>query len=79
MKNIGTAFCEPINGLTRKGILEAIQGRRKRGISILELLWLTGADMFLIFDALKKLSKAHLISVRVRYAVHWCFLLWGVA
>jgi len=69
---------EIMEGLARK-VLEKIHRSRKRGISILELSWLTGADIFLIFDALKKLSKAHLISIRVKHAVHWCFLLWGVA
>jgi hypothetical protein len=69
---------EIMEGLARK-VLEKIHRSRKRGISILELSWLTGADMFLIFDALRKLSKAHLISVRVRYAVHWCYPLREVA
>ena len=77
--NVFIGSGEIMEGLARKGILEKVQGSRKRGISILELSWLIGVDMFLIFDALKKLSKAHLISVRIRYAVHWCFLLWGVA
>ena len=77
--NVFIGSGEIMEGLARKGILEKIQERRKRGISILKLLWLTGADMFLIFDALKKLSKAHLISVRIRYAVHWCYLLREVA
>ncbi len=79
MKSIGTAFSEPINGLTRKGILEKVQESGNRGLSVYELSWLTGADMFLIFDALKKLSKAHLISVRVKHAIHWCYLLREVA
>ncbi len=69
---------QPRNGLMRKSILEKIQERRNRGLSVYELSWLTGADIFLILEALKQLSR-DLISVRVTYAVHWCYLLWGVA
>ena len=70
---------EPRNGLTRKGILETIRESGKRGLSVVELSWITGADIFLILEALKQLQKAHLISVRKRYAVHWCYPLQGVA
>lgn len=70
---------EPRNGLTRKGILETIRESGKRGLSVVELSWITGADIFLILEALKQLQKAHLISVRVRYAVHWCYPLQEVA
>ena len=70
---------EPMNGLTRKGILEAIRENGKRGISVPELKWITGADIFLILKALKQLRKANLISVRKRHAVHWCFSLREVA
>ena len=78
MKSIGTAFCEPIKGLTRKGILEKIQESGYRGLSVYELSWLTGADMFFILKALKQLSR-DLISVRVKHAIHWCYLLREVA
>jgi len=70
---------EPINGLTRKGILEAIRENGKRGISVPELKWFTGADIFVILKALKQLQKANLISVRKRHSVHWCYLLHEVA
>jgi len=76
MKNRETAFCEPINGLTRKGILEAIQESGYRGLSVYELSWLTGTDIFFILEALK---RADLISVRVKHAVHWCYPLQEVA
>jgi len=69
---------QPRNGLMRKGILEKIQENGKRNLSVYELSWLTGADMFLILEALKQLNR-DLISVRVTYPVHWCYLLWGVA
>ncbi len=70
---------EPRNGLTRKGILETIREAGKRGLSVIELSYMTGADIFLILDALKELQKQHLISVRVNYAVHWCYPLQEVA
>ena len=78
MKNRETAFGEPINGLTRKGILETIQESGYRGLSVYELSWLTGADIFFILKALKQLS-GDLISVRVKHAIHWCYLLREVA
>ena len=78
MKNREIAFCEPINGLTRKRILEKIQESGRRGLSVYELSWLTGADIFFILKALKQL-KRDLISVRVKHAVHWCYLLREVA
>jgi hypothetical protein len=62
------------NGLVRKGILEKIQESGKRGLSIYELSWFTGADILFILEALKELKRAHLISVRVKHAVHWCYL-----
>ena len=70
---------EPIEGLTRKKILEEIKRSGKRGLSIYELSWYIGADIINILGILKELQKHHLISVRVRYAVHWCYPLRGVA
>ena len=70
---------EPMNGLARKGILEAIRENGKRGISVPELKWSTGADIFVILKALNQLKKANLIIVRKRHAVHWCYLLHEVA
>jgi len=70
---------EPGQGLARKGILETIRNSRRRGLSIIELKWFTGADIFVILEALKQLQKAHLISVRKRHAVHWCYPLHEVA
>ena len=78
MKNIETAFSEPINGLTRKGILEKIQESGYRGLSVYELSWLTGADIFFILKALKQLNR-DLISVRVKHALYWCYPLREVA
>jgi len=78
MKNRETAFSEPIKGLTRKGILEKIQENGYRGLSVYELSWLTGADIFLVLKALKQLSR-DLISVRVKHATHWCYLFREVA
>ena len=70
---------QPRNGLVRKGILEAIQETGERELSVYELSWLTGADIFFILEALKELKRAHLISVRTRFAVHWCYPLREVA
>ena len=69
---------DPRNGLTRKGILIAIRESGKRGLSVNELSWLTGADIFFILKALKQL-KRDLISVRTCFAVNWCYLLREVA
>ena len=77
-KEIETASGEPRNGLTRKGILKAIGESGKRGLSVYELSWVTGADISFILKALKQL-KRDLISVRTRYTVHWCYPLRGVA
>jgi len=63
-KEIETALGEP-----RKGILKTI---RESGKSTYELSWVTGADIFFILKALKQL-KRDLISVRTRFAVHWCY------
>ena len=78
MKKGFIVYVEPIQGLARKGILEAIQESGNRGLSVYELSWLTGADIFFILKALKQLSR-DLISVRVKHAVHWCYLLREVA
>ncbi len=67
---------QPRNGLTRKGILEAIQESGKRGLSVLELSWVTGADIFFILKTLKQLKRSNLVSVRINYAVHWCSRRW---
>ncbi len=48
---------DPRNGLTRKGILKAIRESGKRELSIYELSWLTGADIFVILKALEQLSR----------------------
>ena len=69
----------PQNGLMRKGILEAIQESGYRDLSIYELSWVEGADVFFILEALNQLSRADLISVRVTYVTHWCYPLQGVA
>ena len=66
------------NGLMRKGILEKIEESGYRDLNVYELSWVTGADIFSILEALEQLSR-DLISVNVRYAVHWCYPLRGVA
>jgi len=68
-----------VQGFARKGILQMIRQSGRRGLSVIELSWFTGADIFVILKALKQLQKAHLISVRRRHAVHWCYLLHEVA
>jgi len=75
----GVFIDEPVQGLARKGILETIRNSRRRGLSVIELKWSTGADIFVILKALKQLQKAHLITVRKRYSVHWCYPLHEVA
>jgi len=67
----------PQNGRVRKGILEAIQENGYRDL-IYELSWVEGADIFFL-EALKQLSRADLISVRVTYVTHWCYRIQGVA
>ena len=67
----------PQNGRVRKGILEAIQENGYRDL-IYELSWVEGADIFFL-EALNRLHKADLISVRVTYVTHWCYRLQGVA
>jgi len=66
------------NGLLRKGILEAIQESGYGDLSVNELSWVEGADIFFL-EALNRLHKADLISVRVTYVTHWCYRLQGVA
>jgi len=76
----GIVVCtEPVQGLATKGILQTIRQSGRRGLSVIELKWSTGADIFVILKALKQLQKAHLISVRKRHAVHWCYPLHEVA
>ena len=48
----------------------------KRDLSVYELSWVTGADIFVILEALKQLKRADLISVKVKYALHWCSGRW---
>ncbi len=69
---------DPRKGLTRKGILKTIRESGKRGLSIYELSWLTGADILFILKTLKALQR-DLISVRTRFAVNWCYPLQEVA
>jgi len=67
----------PRNGRVRKGFLETIQESGYRDL-IYELSWVEGADIFFL-EALKQLRRPDLISVRVSYAVYWCYRLRGVA
>jgi len=76
----GIVVCtEPVQHLATKGILQTIRQSGRRGLSVIELKWSTGADIFVILKALNQLQKIHLISVRKRHAVHWCYLLHEVA
>ncbi|MBU7026546.1 MAG: hypothetical protein HXS48_06360 [Theionarchaea archaeon] len=76
----GVVVCtEPVQKLATKGILQTIQRSGRRGLSVPELKWSTGADIFVILEALNQLKKANLIIVRKRHAVHWCYLLHEVA
>ena len=76
----GIVVCtEPVQGLATKGILRTIRGSGRRGLSVIELKWSTETDIFVILKALNQLKKAHLITVRKRHAVHWCYPLHEVA
>ncbi|KYK34264.1 MAG: hypothetical protein AYK19_12375 [Theionarchaea archaeon DG-70-1] len=76
----GVVVCtEPVQELATKGILQTIRRSGRRGLSVIELKWVTETDIFVILKALKQLQKANLISVRKRHAVHWCYLLHEVA
>ncbi|MBU7027213.1 MAG: hypothetical protein HXS48_09740 [Theionarchaea archaeon] len=76
----GVVVCgKPVQGLAIKGTLQTIQRSGRRGLSVIELKWSTETNIFVILKALKQLQKAHLISVRKRHAVHWCYLLHEVA
>jgi hypothetical protein len=57
MKEVFIVGGKPVQGLARKEILKKIQERRKRGLSVYELSWVTGADIFFILEALKLLSR----------------------
>ncbi len=76
----GVVVCtEPVQGLAEKGILETIRNSRRKGLSVIELKWSTETDIFVILKALNQLQKAHLISVRKKYSVYWCYPLHEVA
>jgi len=76
----GIVVCtESVQGLATKGILQTIRQSGRRGLSVIELKWSTETDIFVILKALNQLQKAHLITVRKRHAVHWCYLLHEVA
>ena len=62
----------------RKGTLEKIQESGYGDLNVYELSWVTGVDIFFILEALEQLRQ-DLISVRVTYAVDWCYLLREVA